>query len=88
MDEAIICFESTSQAIMAEQAFLERKLDVRVMPKPSSIKAGCGFCLRFMPEALEQAVAFLSECGVNITETYRMVKEPDGTVSYLMSNKQ
>jgi hypothetical protein len=82
MDEVIVCFESTSQAIMAEQALLERKFYVRVMPKPSAIKAGCGFCLRFLPEAIGCVVAFLSECGVNVTKTYRMTEEPDGTVSY------
>ena len=43
--ESIICFESTAQAIMAEQALLEAAFNVRVMPKPAGIQAGCGFCL-------------------------------------------
>ncbi|MDR1030105.1 MAG: DUF3343 domain-containing protein [Treponema sp.] len=79
--ERIICFESTSQAIMAEQVLLEQAFYVRVMPKPSSIQAGCGFCLRFLPEDIDKAVSFLSKCGINVKETYRM-EESGGTVSY------
>jgi hypothetical protein len=79
--EGVICFESTTQAIRAEQAFLEQRFNVRVMPKPSGIEAGCGFCLRFLPEDVEKAVAFLLSCGICVRETYRM-EESDGVVSY------
>ncbi|MDR1250363.1 MAG: DUF3343 domain-containing protein [Treponema sp.] len=80
-DEVIICFEQTSQAIMAEQALLEQAFYVRVMPKPSAIEAGCGFCLRFLAEDLERAAALLGECGIWIKETYRR-EESAGMVSY------
>jgi hypothetical protein len=79
--ESIICFESTTQAIRAEQALLENAFDVRVMPKPAGIEAGCGFCLRFLPEDIGKVVAFLSSCGILVGETYRM-EESGGTVSY------
>jgi hypothetical protein len=79
--EGIICFESTSQAIMAEQALLEAAFHVRVMPKPAAIKGGCGFCLRFLPDDLEKAVLFLLKQGVHVNETYRM-EESGGSVSY------
>jgi hypothetical protein len=79
--EVIICFEQTSQAIMAEQALLEQALYVRVMPKPSSIEAGCGFCLRFLAEDLARAAALLGECGIEVKATYRR-EEAEGTVSY------
>jgi hypothetical protein len=79
--ESIICFESTTQAIRAEQALRENAFGVRVMPKPAGIEAGCGFCLRFLPEDIERAVAFLSSCGIRAGETYRM-EESGGAVSY------
>jgi hypothetical protein len=79
--EGLICFESTSQAIMAEQALLARALYVRVMPKPSVIEAGCGFCLRFLPEDIEKAVLVLAEGGIQVKETYRM-EDSGGTRSY------
>jgi hypothetical protein len=81
-DEIIICFEGTSEAIMAEQALLERALEVRVMPKPSDIKAGCGFCLRFSPELLKKVAELLTELGIKGTESYRMRREDNGVVSY------
>jgi hypothetical protein len=84
--EVIICFESTSQAIMAEKAHLENAFDVRVMPKPSEIEAGCGFCLRFLPEDFKKARQFLSKCGINIKEAYRRA-ELNGTVSYTLSSE-
>jgi hypothetical protein len=67
--EVIICFDSTSHVIMAEQTLLEQGFDVRVMPRPSAIKAGCGFCLRFLPEAIEKAIVSLAKCGIYITPT-------------------
>ncbi|MDR3325159.1 MAG: DUF3343 domain-containing protein, partial [Spirochaetaceae bacterium] len=55
--EAIVCFESASAAIMAEQALLGQSFDVRVMPKPALIQAGCGFCLRILPQDMEKVAA-------------------------------
>ncbi|MCL2006798.1 MAG: DUF3343 domain-containing protein [Treponema sp.] len=67
---------------MAEQALLEGGFSVRVMPVPSSIKEGCGFCLRFLPEDLERAAVFLSERGLTVGEAYVPEETPvsDGQV--------
>jgi hypothetical protein len=81
MVESIICFESTAQAIRAEQALLENAFSVRVMPKPAGIEAGCGFCLRFLPEDIGRAVAFLSSCRIRVGETYQM-EESGGIATY------
>jgi len=61
--EAIVCFESVSGAILAEQALAEGGIRAPVMPKPSAILKGCGFCLRFAPADLAPALAFLMEKG-------------------------
>ena len=53
---------------MAEQALAQQAFHVRIMPVPSGIRAGCGFCLRFLPEDIERAAAFLSERGLDIKE--------------------
>jgi hypothetical protein len=68
--ELIVGFEGVAQAIMAEQALLEQGFYVRVMPMPAGIRAGCGFCLRFVPEDLDRAAAFLSERGLAIKEAW------------------
>lgn len=75
-EEVIVGFEGVSQAIMAEQALLEQGFYVRVMPMPAGIRAGCGFCLRFLPADLTKATAFLAERGLAIKEAW--VKSPDG----------
>ena len=77
--EAIICFESTTQAIMAEQALVENAFSVRVMTMPSSVRKGCGFCLRFAPEDLERAAAFLAERDFAAMEAYAREETPTGT---------
>lgn len=79
--EAVICFENVSRAIMAEQMLAERKFSVKVMPMPASIRAGCGFCLRFLPEDIAEAAAFLSEQGFTGIQAY-MRKETNSIVSY------
>ena len=59
--EVIVCFESAAHAVMAERDIAGRGIPVRVMPMPSSIRAGCGFCLRVLPEDLARAAAVLAE---------------------------
>lgn len=78
-EEVIVYFESVTAAIMAEQALTGAGCAVRVMPTPSGIKAGCGFCLRFLPEDIEKAAAFLAERGLTVTEAY--MREASGGVS-------
>ncbi|MDR0554503.1 MAG: DUF3343 domain-containing protein [Treponema sp.] len=79
--ELIICFQSAAQSIMAEHLLLEQAFNVRIMPAPSEIITGCGFCLRLPPEDLEKAAAFLLEQGFSIPEAY--LREPlDGSGSY------
>jgi hypothetical protein len=78
--EVMVGFENVSQAIMAEQARTEQGFDVRVMPMPAGIRAGCGFCLRFLPEDLGRAVAFLAERGLPIKEAW--VKSPDKELQF------
>ncbi|GHU42164.1 hypothetical protein FACS1894190_11150 [Spirochaetia bacterium] len=60
---------------MAEQALVAQAFDVRVMPMPSTIKAGCGFCLRFFPQDIERAAVFLTERGLEIKEAWK--RDPD-----------
>ena len=55
---------------MAEQALLEGKFSVRVMPVPPAIREGCGFCLRLLPDDLEAASAFLSRREIILTEAF------------------
>ena len=66
---------------MAEQFLAERKFSVRIMPTPAGIRGGCGFCLRFFPEDIKCAAAFLLERGVSVTEAYQR-EEINMSISY------
>ena len=81
LNEVIICFENVTKVIMAEQALTGNKFPVRVMPVPSCIREGCSFGLRFLPEDIERAAAFLFERGFDISKTY-MKEETGNLASY------
>ena len=70
VNEVIICFENVSGAIMAEEALVKQAFNVRVMPVPSAIKGDCGFCLRFLPEDIVRAAAFLAGRGFDVGEAW------------------
>jgi hypothetical protein len=76
--EAIISFENVTQAIQAEQALLEAGFPVTVMPLPSSIRKGCGLCLRLPPERLEKAVSHLAQSGVSRSALF--MRKDDGKI--------
>ena len=44
--ETVFSFSTTNCVIYAEQVLLKSGFDVRVMPLPPAIRAGCGLCLR------------------------------------------
>ena len=79
--EVIVYFEQAAAAIMAEEALRGAGFSVRVMPTPSGIRAGCGFCLRFLPEDLGSAVRFLAGRGAAVTEAW-LREESAGEISY------
>ena len=68
---AIICLENVSNAILAEKKLIENNFSVKVMPTPSGIKTGCGFCLRFSPDDLLKAADFLATKGFLDIEIYK-----------------
>jgi len=70
LEEIIVCYKSASHAIAAEQALAEGNFSVGIMPAPSVIQAGCGFCLRFLPEDFVGAAALLSERGLSVSDAY------------------
>jgi len=80
-DETIICFESAAHAIMAEQDLSAKGFTVQVMPAPSGVRKGCGFCLRFPPERFADAAAFLVEGNFTGIEAY-LRKETGGHPLY------
>ena len=63
--EYILTFKNTNFAIKAEQNLLAAKLQVKVLPLPPQISAGCGICLRINPDEVKQAVKILADNSIN-----------------------
>lgn len=73
--ELILTFLSPGSAIAAAQTLLARKLTAKVMPLPSTIKAGCGLCLRVSPEDEQPICRLLKKQNLLIEQMYlRTVK--------------
>jgi hypothetical protein len=68
--ETVISFESVSHAIQAERFLLEAGFPVKVMPVPSSLKSGCGFCLRLPSERAAEACGCLGRNGVPRSDVF------------------
>lgn len=63
--EYILTFSSTNHSIAAEQTILDAKINVKVMPLPPQIKAGCGLCLRMAGANLPASLDLLKEKHIN-----------------------
>jgi hypothetical protein len=73
--EYIIAFKNTHHAIMAEKCLLEQKIQVRVLPLPSQISAGCGICLRVNQEEIRQALKTLADGVIEEINLFSRVSE-------------
>jgi hypothetical protein len=78
--EMIISFENASSAIAADQLLSGAGIAAMVMPVPSSIQSGCGFCLRLPPELLGAAIARLESGGIPYTGVFSRAEEHGGSV--------
>jgi hypothetical protein len=59
--EALLVFQNTREAVIAERELLDRGLEVRVMPMPRSLGPVCGMVLRVNSADVERAKALLGE---------------------------
>jgi hypothetical protein len=79
--EALINFEGASRAILAERILSEAGLPVKVMPTPSAVREGCGFCLRLPPERVREALDLLGGLGEPRPEIF--VRKPGDGGEYV-----
>ena len=69
--EILFTFGSTADAIAAEAALQNAGLAVRVMSLPSSIRAGCGLCLRVSPAHAKAAAQVLQNASIPAQDIYK-----------------
>lgn len=73
----ILTFANTHASIFAEKALLQAGYPVRVMPLPSSIKAGCGIALRVDDYIASNTL--LKENNIVVTAVYQASGNAQGT---------
>lgn len=61
----VITFDSTTQAMAAEQFCTEHGLPGRVIPVPRQISAGCGLSWKADPAAKESLLAAMEAAGLH-----------------------
>ena len=87
MTETIFTFSSIVQTIQAEQHLLKAGMDVRVMPLPPDLRAGCWMCLRLPPSQTVDAQRFLQESGLAPQAIYTRT-EDNGKSVFSVMNKE
>lgn len=84
--EYVLTFARTHDAMRAEQALLAAGLMPGVLPLPSSIRAGCGLCLRVAPDAYAAALRALASAGCAHQEIYLRTVQ-NGKSAYTLSTE-
>jgi hypothetical protein len=70
VDQGLLLFPSTHQALAAEDALRRAGIDLRVIPAPQEYTSGCGLAIRVA------ARDFVAACEVLTTRAVRFVGRP------------
>ena len=70
MDQGLLLFPSTHQALAAEDALRRAGIDLRVIPAPQEYTSGCGLAIRV------SARDFVTACEVLTSRTVRFMAKP------------
>jgi hypothetical protein len=60
----LLTFETTHDALLAEQKAGERRLGAQVVPAPAAAGAKCGLALECLPEDMAALTDVLGQAGV------------------------
>jgi len=73
-DYYLIAFDSTHAAMSAEAFFNNNDANIKLIPLPSIISAGCGFGIKIMPTEVNAVGALLERPEINWSKLYKIVK--------------
>ncbi|MCI3924776.1 DUF3343 domain-containing protein [Paenibacillus sp. TRM 82003] len=79
MDDYLIAFDSTQQAIRTEMLLEFADIEIDTRPTPKEITAGCALSIGFEGEQLEQVKAIIRDEHVEIRGIY--LKTGEGYVT-------
>lgn len=75
LEEGLIVFHSTHDAIKSDTIFLERKTDASLIPTHPSITLGCGFMLKTSWQNFADVVKILDDESINYKALYYSTKK-------------
>lgn len=81
MEEIIIAFDSTQQALRAEMLLEYAEIEIDIRPTPKEITAGCALSIGFEMDTLEQVKSILNDEAVEIRGMFK--KNNSGTYDQL-----
>jgi hypothetical protein len=82
--EIVLTYNSTKSALESEEKLLKEGFKVKVMARPVSLGANCGFCLRIESNEIDKAIIFLSKQGLKPEGLYyKDSKNNDSKDKYL-----
>ncbi len=70
----VISFKSTHDALEMEDVFDEKNIELRTIPTPREITAGCGVSLKIRKEDLLEAKKILDEYDIINRQIYEELK--------------
>lgn len=70
----LVTFESTHSAIKAEKELNKAGLEVRIIPVPREITAGCGLSVRFNIEDLSEVKNIINNNDIEASGYYTLKK--------------
>ncbi|KYH29317.1 MULTISPECIES: DUF3343 domain-containing protein [Clostridium] len=71
---ALVAFSSTHSAIKAEKELMRHELNVRIIPVPREITAGCGLSIRFDLNDLERVKKIIDDNNIETSGYYHIKK--------------
>ena len=70
----LITFTSTHAAMAAESFLKKEGLNVKLIPLPSVISAGCGFAIRVQVEVFSSVETWLKQSAFEWSKVYKLEK--------------
>jgi hypothetical protein len=74
-DNAVVTFDSTHQAMAAEDVLREEGVSLEVVPPPANLSAGCGLALRVRLEDVPAAIEALNRRGATYAAIHLLDRE-------------
>ena len=78
-NSAVITFDSTHQAMAAEDALRDEGMNLEVVPPPANLSAGCGLALRVRLEDVPAAIETLNRRRAAYAAVHLLDREQKAT---------